>query len=239
MNRALKIVIIVVVVLVALALLRDQLVKAAVVMAARQIAGVEVTIDHFSMSFIRQSVNMKGIKVYNPQGFVREVMVDIPELNLDCDVGAFLKGNYHVRYLRLDLKQVLVERDLQGKTNVNSLPFAQASSTKTESRTASAQLVKEPAKPADIKMQIDLASLNLGRVLIKELRSQGEPSIRTIELNVKDKEFKNITSAGQLAALVMMESLSSIPTKFGHIKIKGLSSNVVGSLLEGLSGVLK
>ncbi len=239
MNTRSKVVFFVIFFLVFVLFLRDPLIKAGVVIAARQVAGVEVTIDDLSMSLVRQSVHIKGLKAYNPQGFDREVMIDIPELDIDLDVWALVKGMLHFRYLRLDLKEVLVVKNDEGKTNINSLRFAGVGDRSEEGKKPAkdqpaAEAGKEAVNPMDIKIRMDLVSLNLGRVVVKEIRPEGGPSIRLINLNVENKEFKGINSAAELASLVMVEALVPVSIKHGFVKVKGLSAKVIGGLLEGV-----
>lgn len=238
MNGYVRNFLIITAVLLLVCVLRDWLVKGAVVAAAKQVAGVEVTIDQFSMSLIAQSVHIRGFKAYNPDGFVKEVMLDVPELAVDLDVPALFKGVLHLKYLRLDLKELVVIRNAAGKTNVNSLQTA-GSATDAGGKTRPAADAVKASKPADVKISMDLVSLNLGRVVMKEMRNAGEPSVRSIELNVHNKEFRNVTSASELAGLVMVEALTITPFGHGVVKMKGLSADVVSGLLQGVTGVLK
>ncbi|MEI6437964.1 MAG: hypothetical protein WCO69_04350 [Candidatus Omnitrophota bacterium] len=233
------------VVLVFIIFLRDPLIKVALVVAARQMAGVEVTIDDLALSLTRQSAHIRGFKAYDPPGFPRAVMIDVPELMVDLDVGALFKGVIHLKYVRLRMKELSVVKNEEGETNINALRFAspvQPSAEENKSSSAgNGGQVNQPGpakavgkKPAEPVIRMDLVSLNLGRVVIREMRADKEPRVRVIELNVQDKEFKNIRSASELAALVMTEALVTTPLKHGFMKIKGLSASLVGGILEGV-----
>ncbi|MBF0485314.1 MAG: hypothetical protein HQL16_02245 [Candidatus Omnitrophica bacterium] len=196
-----------------LGFIKDQIIKTAVVIAAKEVVGAEVTIDHFSLSVFKQSVRIKGFKMYNPPGFLDEVMMDIPEIAVNCDVPALVKGELHLPYLRINLKELRVIKNKEGKLNVNALKIAE----KKDAARAKDEKKKE------IKMRLDLVSLNIGSVVMKDYTVSGAtPSVKVFNINVKDRRYKNVTDAGQLASLVMLEALK--PTAIQGVGIYGAAT---------------
>ena len=87
-------------------------------------------------------------------------------------------------------------------------------------------------------MRIDEVRLNLGRVVYKDYSQGGDrPKVNVYDIGIKDKVYKNIKSAQQFAALVMVEALGS--TAIQGAKIYGAATLLgVGFLPAGVAGAL-
>ena len=258
MNKPVKILIAVVVILVVLGFLKDLIIKSSVEAGARFATGADVKIGGLSLGIITQSVRITHFKMFNPPGFPQDqIMISLPEVAVQSDILAFLKGTLHVPYLRLDLEEVRVIKNKDGKLNVNSLKFAQQPAGQP----------KQEAQPAkkEMKMRLDLVSLNIGKVVMEDYTGGGpQPKVTEYNINLKDKEFKNITSPAQLGSAVMLAALTPVGLgntfKLGAKAVEGVvnvgtaavgdASKVVGStatavkgtvngLFKGVKGVLK
>lgn len=196
--------------LVAVGISKDQLIKSSLTLATSKIMGVEVQIEGFSLGVLKPIIRIRGFKLYNPEGFPKEPLVDIPKINVDYDLGALLKKKIHLNRVEFDLNEMTVVRSKDGKLNVDELAVA-----------------KKEEKPSElIALQIDYLSLSIGRIVYKDFSKGEKPSIEIFEVNIKNKVYKNITSAHALAALVLVEALK--PAAIKGAKIYALS---------GLAGV--
>jgi hypothetical protein len=202
MNKPVKILIAVVVILVVLGFLKDFIIKSSVEAGAKFATGADIKIGGFSLGIISQSVRITDLKMFNPPGFPQDqIMVSIPEIAVRSDILAFLKGTLHVPYLRLNLDEVKVIKNKEGKLNVNSLKFAQQPAGQQKPGAKSAK--------KEMKMQLDLVSLNIGKVVMEDYTGGGPlPKVTEFNVNLKDKEFKNITNPAQLGSAVMQAALS-------------------------------
>lgn len=204
MDKKLKIAIIVVIVLFALGVIKDQIVKSVVAIAACDITGAPVKIGGLSIGIFKQRVRIKDFKIYNPKGFPKETLLDMPAIRVDYDVFQLFKGKLHLPLVAVDLKEMVITKNKERKLNVDELKFAQPK--------------KETLKPAEtMPMQIDKASLNIGRVIFKDYSKGADPSIQVYEVAVKDKNFTNIASAQQLIALVLVEAMKPTAIKSAGI----------------------
>ncbi|TAN60769.1 hypothetical protein EPN16_04565 [bacterium] len=208
-----KIPVIIIIIALALAILgisKDYLIKSSLALAASKIMGVRVGIDAFSFGIARPVIRVKGFRLYNPKGFPEEPMVDIPKVSVEYDFGALLKKQLYFNRVEFDLSEMTVVKNKDGKLNVDELKVA-----------------KKEEKPAEqMALRIDYLSLSIGRVVYKDFTKGEKPSIEIFEANIKNKAFKNISSAEQLASLVLLEALK--PTAIKGAKIYALS---------GLAGV--
>jgi uncharacterized protein involved in outer membrane biogenesis len=244
-NILVKIVLIIVVLVLVLGFLKDQIIKAAIVVGAKQVAGVDVVIDHFSLSVVKHAVLIKGVKLYSPSGFPNEVMIDAPAVEVHCNVWDVMRGVLHFSYIRLDLKELRVTKNKEGKLNVNSLAFMQKANGPANSfdkTLPQAQQNKERSQELrrkDIPMQFDLVRLNIGKVIYTDNLVGDKPSVKVMDINIKNKEFRNISSAAELGALVMVEAVSSTFLKNTVISIKGLGKGSASALIESIGSFLK
>jgi membrane protein implicated in regulation of membrane protease activity len=214
-----KIIIIATIIIIALfiaSLIKDQIIKSAVSVLATQVTGARVDINGFSLGVLKQSVRISGFKMYNPKGFSDGILMDLPKVAVDYDLISLLKGKLHLRLAEVDLKEIALENNKEGKLNVDSLKIAQQQEAKA---------AKEKKAAKQMPMQIDVLNLQMGRIVLRDYTAGKEPSVKVYDINLK-KSYNNITSASQLAALILTEPMK-------HAGIKG--AGIYGAAL--LTGV--
>jgi len=210
MQKKIKGIILVVILLVGLCLVRDFLVKSLIGTVASSITGAPTRVGGLSLSTVRQSVKISDFRMYNPKGFPRDILVDIPRMNVTCDLGALITGKIHLKQLDLEIKEISMVKNKEGKLNVDSLKVAEEKPKEKE---------KKPAK--QLAMQIDTVSLGMGRVVSRDYRGEGSPVVKVYDINLK-KTYKNITSAQQLVALIISEPLKAAGVE--GAKVYGVSA---------------
>ncbi|MBI4706495.1 MAG: hypothetical protein HY761_01015 [Candidatus Omnitrophica bacterium] len=181
--------------LVVFCVVRDFVIKNIITVVVTNVTGAPTNVGGFSLSVIRQSVKITNFKMYSPEGFPRDIMIDIPLMRVSCDLPSILKGKIYLKELVLDLREMGLVKNKEGKLNVDSLKISQAKGE-----------VKKSTKQMPI--QIDLVQLNIGRVVNKDYSAQGGPVIKVYDVGVK-KTYKNISSIQQLIALIIAESLKA------------------------------
>ncbi len=98
---------------------RNIVAQMVVVKGIKQAAGLDIKIA--SVAIDLPSVSVKGLTIYNPAGFTDKVMAQIPEITLDIDLPGVFKNKIYFKNLTLDVAEVNVVLNEQGKLNVNSL----------------------------------------------------------------------------------------------------------------------
>lgn len=199
MNKKLRIALLVVAGLVAVSFARDFALKYVICGVGSGIVGARVEMRGFSMSLVRQSVRVSGLKIHNPAGFPKGVLADVPRVAMDLDLGALMGGKLHIEMAEFDVKEVVLIKNKEGKTNVDSLKVSRKEEKKEE---------KEGKQPAQqMPMRIDLLKLKMGRVVQKDYTRGDPPSVQVHEINL-EKSFKNVTNPYQLTALILAEPLA-------------------------------
>ena len=211
--------------LVVFSFVRDLALKGIVTAVASRTVGAPVRMDGFSLGLMRQSVRITGLRIYNPPGFPKEPFVEIPLVSVELDPMALLGGKLHLKKVEFTLKELVLVKNKEGKSNLDSLEIA-------------GKQEKGDKKPAqEMELQIDLLKLQMGRLVQKDF-SVEPPLIESHELGIS-KTYKNITSPQQLAALILMEPMKSAGIKgaaiYGAAAMTGvgLVPVVAGSILLG------
>ncbi len=216
-------------VIVGLILFRNVLIKNAVTIGASQVMGAKVTLDSFKMGIFKQSVRIKGFKIYNPKGFPKEILIDIPEVSVDYSLPDLLGGKIHLPLLVVNLKEMSVVKNKEGLLNVNALKVAQKDDEAPKEDKKEKKKSKKKSKP--LKMQIDEMKLVVGQVVYKDF-TKGDPKIEVTDVGI-DKTFKNISSAQELASIVMVQAM-------GATAIQGVKVYAAAALLgpAGIAGAV-
>jgi hypothetical protein len=228
-----KFLILIVITVVLLSVFKDFLIKSAVTSIGSSVIGAPLTIDGLGLGIMSQKVRITNLKLYNPSGFPQEEpLIDIPEISVDADIPALLKGQLHVPYIVVNVKQMTIIKNKNGKMNVDSLKVV-------EEQKAAMQKGKpkdSKPKPKDMPIAIDYMRLNVGEVIYKDLQ-KNPPAVNAYPVNINNKEFKNITSVAQLTTLIMVEAMG--PTGLKSAGLYAASTFLgVAFLPAGVAGVL-
>ncbi len=229
MNKLVKIVIIILAVLIGLSIVKDQIIKAAVQIGASRVLGTKVSVGGFSFGILRQSMRVRALKIENPQGFPKGSMLDVTEVGVDYDLAALLGGKLHFPLVILNLNEMVVIKNQDGALNVDALKVAD------KKEAAPAAKPEKASQP--LSLQIDVLRLNVNKVIFKDYTQGQEPLVQVFDVHLKDKTYKDIKSAQQLAALIMVEAMK--PTAIKGAKIYGVAAILgAGFLPAGIAGTL-
>ena len=219
-----KVLIIIVVVILAVTVVKDIICKSLITTVGASMVGAPIKISYLAVGLFSQKIRIKNFKLYNPSGFPSEPVLEIPEIQVDYDLGALLGGKIHLPLLVFNLKEMVVVKNKEGKLNVDS--FKMIEEHKKEA--------KVPAK--EMAMQIDVLKLNVERVVFKDLTK--EPmAVQVYEVALRDKEFKNIDNVPQLITLILVQAMA--PTAIHSAKMYAAATILgVGFLPAGVIGVM-
>lgn len=199
---------------------KDNVIKNSVQVTSKNIVGAPIKIEKFHMEILKQIISIKGFKMYNPEGFDPQmVMVDIPEITVDYNLGALLLGKIHLRNLILNIKEIVMITKADNTSNVSTIKILQQTEQDTPRKNK-----KSNSKNKDLKLQIDSMTLTLGQLVQKDIDKNENVTTRATDLGITNKTYKNITSPKQLALIIMQEA-------FGGSVLKTLGIAGVGTLL--------
>lgn len=206
----------------AIGLAKDAIVKASVEKGVELVTGLKLSIRSIHVGVLKTVVDIKGLRLANPPGFVDRTMADIPEIYVHYDLPAVMGGKIHLPEARLILKEFVVVRNERGELNLNALRTVQAQKEgKSPSQMAAG---KAP------EIMIDRLSLSIGKVVYKDYSRGGSPYIREFNINLNES-YTNVDDPYKLANLIVVKALMDTSIAgLANFDLRGLQSTVGDTL---------
>lgn len=232
MKKPVKILLFAVVVIFGLSVAKNGITQAILTSALSGAAHVPVKIGGVNLSFLSASIRLKDINVHNPSGFKDRWMAQIPQVFIDFEPGELFQGRAHFKEVRLDLKEMTVVRNKDGRLNVDSVKPT------TEQKKEAKQKAKPASGQKPPKLMIDKLSLSIGRVVYKDYSAGGEPQIQTFDINIKDREYTNIDDPSAVVSLLMFEALTRTSlSSLANLDVNAFKEGGIQALSKGLGVV--
>jgi len=199
---------------VAVILLMDTITKEIIVSRLRSQTGLEVKISAVHVGLLSPTFSVEGLKLYNTAEFGGSVCLDMPELHIEYDLSAMRSRLLHITLLRLNLAEVSVVLDKNGRSNFETFKKKSKEST--------------PHKQSTGKMKftgIDVLNITLGKFLVSNLASGRQEEI---DFGIKNQITRHVKPDADLASLGL--------TMFsrGKVTAKGEPDMDLNQLLDGL-----
>lgn len=202
--------------LLAISLFKDALAKTFLERGIFQKTGARVSISTFHLDLKKEQALIGGLEIENPRGFRGRLLADLPELFVDVDGKSLWKGKLRIQNLRLNLKELRVEKNESGKLNLHTLKETAAP--------------EKSSKPAEFF--IKRLELTAGRVVYEDYTQKGRPKIQEYKLGLKKEVFENISDAETLTRLILWRCL-----KKAGLKNIGVALEALGESLSDVKGV--
>ncbi|HOW36310.1 MAG TPA: hypothetical protein PL155_07850 [Candidatus Omnitrophota bacterium] len=155
----------------------------------KKTCGLQVTIGKVDIQL--PAVSIMDLKIYNPAGFKDRLLADIPLVSADFDFPAFFRNKVHLKKLALDIKEMDVILNEQGKLNVNSL----------------ALLMPKPGTGKPPEVNIDEFSIKIGKVVYRGYFPA--IGVQSTEFNPNiDETLHDVTNPSAVAADILKKILS-------------------------------
>jgi hypothetical protein len=185
--------------LVCIAIIKNQIIKSVVTVVASKITGAPVHMDRFQLNILSSTIHISGFKMYNPSGFPEGILVSCPKIKVIYDRATLFKQKRHFLIVEIELKEMGLTKNKEGKLNVDSL-----------------KIVQQSKSSPPIPMQIDLVTLSIGKIVYKDYTIGTEPSVQVYDVN-RQKSYKGIPTVQQLALLVLAEPMKAAAIKDAQI----------------------
>jgi len=218
------IVVCVVVAVFVLSFAKDLIVKVAVEKGVQAATGLRLSMRGLSIGLIKTLVDIDGLELFNPKGYEDKIMIDMPEIYVNYDLPAIMKGKIHLKEVRIDLKEFVVVKNEKGELNLDSLKVVQ------EQKEAKKPVAKKEEKGKAPEIQIDSLQLKIGKVLYKDYSKGGKPSVQEFNINL-DEKYGNIKDPNKLVSLILVKALMNTTiSRLTGFDLKGLESTVSDTL---------
>ena len=217
MKKLVSVLLVVVGVAFAAAVLKNGIAQAAVQGVFKKLTGLDLKIGSLNLGLMAGRLESHGIELKNPAGFADPVMVNMPTLLVDLEPASLFSGRVHLEEVQLDLRELLIVKNKDGKLNLDYLKPAGSEKASSE----------KPAKPAKApQIHIDQLRLKIGKVIYKDYSKGGNPSVQEFSLNL-DESYSNISNINALVPLIMSKVLYNTTLgKLVNFDMKGLTSQL-------------
>lgn len=213
-SKALAIVLVVAIISVSLNFLVDMSARAAITIGGEKMLGTPIHMGGLSIGLIRPSIAIKDMVVYNPKDFPKGILLDIEKAGVSIDAGALLRGKLKFSEIYVDLKEVGVVKNADGKLNVDSLKVVQDKEGASK---------KDETKPAEkFPLRISKFTLSMDRVVYKDYSAGEIPDIKVYKVGIKEKTYWDVDSAEQLVFLLLLEGMK--PTMIRGAAVYGAAA---------------
>ncbi len=213
-------------VLIALFIGKNMIIKTSVTTGVKAMTGLKLGIRSMNVGVFKSLIGINELQLYNPSGFEDKLMMDLPEIYVDYNLGAIIGGKAHLEEVRLNLKEFTVVKNEAGELNLNALNVVKE--TEGEEATKEEEK-KEKTEMPDI--QIDLFVLKIDRVIYKDYSKGSPPKVKEFNVNI-DERYENITDPKSFVRLIIVKALK-------NTTIAKLTNFDLGKLQSGISGTIK
>jgi uncharacterized protein involved in outer membrane biogenesis len=173
-------------------LLLNTIVKALVQSRLRSQTGMEVQIGKIDVGLTTPTIAVENLKIYNTAEFGGSLLLNVPELYVEYDKDALRDGRLHVKLVRLNIAEIDVVQDKQGRLNINGL---EEKSKEAKAATA--------GHPSGWKFTgVDTLNLTFQKLRISSLDKPGQAE--EVNFNLANQVFPNIKSEADLEGMAIV-----------------------------------
>jgi hypothetical protein len=196
----LSVVIVLVILVVAFYLFSGYLLRVGIETAGTKALGVGVYVDDVDLSILGGTIEIDGLIVRNPPGYVHEDLLKLGRGKIQAKVGSLLADTLIIKELRLDGIDLVIEQ----KALSNNLRDVISSIGSKEKEKKEAE-DEEAAEPAGKKLQISELEISNIRVKVKLLPMSGKED--TVTLNLATIKMSNLGTDSELDTGILVSKI--------------------------------
>lgn len=181
--------ILLVVLVVALVLLKDRIFQSWVQGRLEEGTGLPVSLQHAELDITSGRVTFLGLKLYNPKEYGGTPFLNFDELQIEMDRSALKKRQLQFRLLHIDMAELNIVEDKQGRLNLQAIKEQIEQQQKKKSSKPGKAKDNEPDLPLEFG-GIDTLNLTLGTVRKINLNYPDKPVVT--DLDIRDQVMKDI-----------------------------------------------
>jgi len=171
---------------------RNVIVKSILENGTKSLTNLKLTLEKVDVDIAKHSIAANNLKLYNPPGFEKTVMLNIPFVYIDYNPAAAIQRKVHFYSLKIDLKELLIVRNRKGNLNFMAIKAIKGG--------------KFSEKRKNFK--IDRLYLSIGKVVCRDYYKKKSPATYIYNINLKDQLFENVDNPKALVSAVMHKALA-------------------------------
>jgi hypothetical protein len=187
---AFRLVLLAIVLAVALVLLKDTLARGYAEAQIRRETGFDAKIGKLQVSLFSPTITIENFVLYNPAEFGGSAFLDVPELHLEYNRNELAFQRFHLKLLRLNVREMNIVQDMQGRTNIVEL---------MQRVSDDPEMKKHRDKQEYTFTGVDMLNLTLGKIRFTNLRIPARN--HEIDLALQNEIVPNVRSEQDLAGI--------------------------------------
>jgi uncharacterized protein involved in outer membrane biogenesis len=204
---AFRLLILLVVLLVAAVLLLNTIAREILEYQISNRTGLEAKIGSVDIGLLNPRATVAGLVIYNSPDFGGAPLLDLPEFHVEYDRGALWSGKLHLRLLRLNLAQLNVVEDKNGRLNLQALE-------KQMNSTGGPVVSSKPSSGGYQFAGIDTLNLTMRGATFQSFKNPA--ANETLNPDLRNQIFSKVNSPAAFDALVDFILLRSGCDLLGH-----------------------
>ncbi len=185
--------------------------------------GVPVKFGGIHLRLSPIEVGLYHIEVKSLKKFQVPRMASIPEIFIRIQPGDLLKGKIHILEVRINIDEIIAERNKEGKVNLNELQKI---------------LAAKPQTPIDIKkFQIDKAVFTLTRVQYVD-DNFIPPFTKVFFVNIYNSALEDVTNPRRATEQIIAIVLKKIGMHILNAQLNKMAGSFADQAKNALSGFL-
>ena len=174
------------------------------------------SIGSLDFGIFNSKIAIEGLRIENPPGFGGGEFIDAPEISVGYVLKSFFAGRADFTEVRLNVKELNVVENREGKLNVEAWGRDRKETGKGRGGKGGGG-ESEEKKPFEFK--VDLLKLRIDRASFTDLAS-GKTEVYDLGI---DEEFRNVTGLDDIIRVVTVTALqNNLFRKATGVNIKGL-----------------
>lgn len=175
--------------------------------------GMDAEIGRFKLGWTAPTIEIRDLKIYNTPDFGGAPFLDIPEIHVEYDRLALLKGDIHLTLLRFNLAELDIVKNQNGQMNVLGLAGPPQKHQEHHGTAADNDTVRSKQAPSFKKQtgfdfkSIDTLNVSFERAKYIDLKNPNNDREQTI--GIQNLVIPHVKSANDLALLAVMIELRS------------------------------
>jgi hypothetical protein len=220
MRKVLYLIVVLLILVVILHVGKNTVAKFAVTKSVKALTGLKMNIASMDVSIVNTSISMNGMKLFNAPEYSDRIMVYMPEIHVDYNLGSILKGKTHLKEVKIQVKELNVIKSKDKKLNIDALNIVKESKRPEKSY-----------KEKKTEVMIEKLSLKIGEVMYKDFSLGSKPEVITYDVNLNET-FHKITDLNQIGKLILVRALM-------NTNIANLANFALAPLKSDISETLK
>lgn len=214
------------VLIVALVLGRNIVVPIGAKIGVKVMTGLTLKMDKFNIGLFSTTLDVQGLKIYNPKGYEDKVMLDLPRIYVDYDLTDIIGGKIHLNDVKFFLSELVIVKRADGSSNLDGI--MKLASKKSDKPARKEALKSDQKEKTAAEVQIDLLEIKIGKFVSKSYSESGKADVDTININI-DKRYEN----KPIAVIV-----SDLSKHIGKIFLQMTMNLDLGNVSEALTGAI-